>query len=85
LDGLISCALDDKTFHFYDFIAPKISSFNDIVEYFPTEIEQIYFYFSPESFTNDVIAEPCQLDGYCMVHGKWPEIESFIIPPLNRC
>lgn len=85
-NGFISYELKDKTLHLYDIIANEIPSLDLILEHLPSEIEEIYFYFSPDSLTDAAIPEPYLYDkGYLMVHGIWPGPKPFMIPPLSRC
>lgn len=85
-DGFISYQLRDKTLHLFDIVAKKLPSLDLILDHLPAEIEEIYFYFSPDRFTDDVISEPFLYDnGYLMVYGNWPQEKPFMIPPLARC
>ncbi len=86
LNGLISFKLEGKTLHLFDVIADKIPSLEVIVDHMPSDIDEIYFYFSPDAFTNDAKAEPYTYDnGRLLVHGKWETEHPFMIAPLSRC
>ncbi len=89
LDAIISYQIEDKTLHLYDIIAKKIPSLESILDHMPSDIDEIYFYFSPDRLTNDAVADPAfyhkNFSGYLMVHGNWPILEPFMIPPLSRC
>jgi hypothetical protein len=82
----ISYELKEKTLHLYDVIASSIPSLDMILEHLPEAIDDIYFYFSPDRFTDAAIPEPYLYDnGHFLVHGKWACIEPFMIAPLSRC
>jgi GNAT superfamily N-acetyltransferase len=86
IDGLISYLLEDKTLHLLDVVASKIPSLNTILEHLPAEINDIYFYFSPDRFTDEATAEPYLYDkGHLLIHGEWPTSKPFMISPLSRC
>lgn len=86
IDGILSFELKDKTLHLYDVIAGKLPTLDQILDHLPGAIDEIYFYFSPDLFTNAAIAEPYLYDkGHFLVHGPWPQIKSFMIAPLSRC
>ena len=57
-----------------------------ILSHLPTAIEEIYFYFSPDRFTDKATPEPYLYDkGHLMIHGTWPAVHPFMIAPLSRC
>lgn len=92
IDGLVSWLVEDKTLHLFDIIVHKIPTLDLILEHLPQDIDEIYFYFSPDLLTKDAIAEPVLCDnklvdfsGHLMVHGNWPIVKPFMIPPLSRC
>lgn len=86
IDGIISYEIKEKTLHLYDIIAKKIPSLELILEHLPTTIDDIYFYFSPDQLTNAAVPEPYLYDhGHFLVHGNWPIVNPFMIPPLSRC
>lgn len=86
LNGIISYLVKDKTLHLFDIIASRIPSLDLILDHLPTEIDEIYFYFSPDRLTTLAVAEPYLYDnGYLMVHGNWPTLQPFMISPLSRC
>ncbi len=86
IDGIISYEIKEKTLHLYDIIAKEIPSLDLILDHLPTAIDDIYFYFSPDRFTNAAIPEPYLYDhGHFLVHGNWPCTKPFMIPPLSRC
>jgi hypothetical protein len=92
LNAILSYQLENKTLHLFDIIADKIPSLDAILDHIPAEMEEIYFYFSPDLLTDQAIAEPLLYDnklgdfsGYLMVHGKWPKVNPFMISPLSRC
>jgi len=85
-DAILSFEIKDKTLHLYDIIARKLPSLESILDHLPEAIDQIYFYFSPDRFTNAAEAKPYLFDnGHFMVHGNWPSLEPFMISPLSRC
>lgn len=63
-DGLISFVLENKTLHLFDVIAKKLPSLEVILEHFPSPIEEVFFYFSPDRLTSLTIPEP-----YFMMEG----------------
>lgn len=84
--GFISYRLEDKVLHLLDVVASKMPSLEEILSHLPSAIEAIYFYFSPDRFTDKAIPEPYLYDkGHFMVHGRWPYADPFMIPPLSRC
>ncbi|MBS0649672.1 MAG: GNAT family N-acetyltransferase [Verrucomicrobia bacterium] len=86
MDGLLSFDLKDKTLHLYDVIAGNLPTLDQILDHLPSAIDEIYFYFSPDLFTNAAIAEPYLYDkGHFLVHGNWPQTKPFMISPLSRC
>jgi hypothetical protein len=86
MNGIISYELKGKTLHLYDVIASSIPSLDAILEHLPEAIDDIYFYFSPDRFTDAAIPESYLYDnGHFLVHGKWPCTKSFMIAPLSRC
>lgn len=86
INGMISYEIKDKTLHLYDIISKELPSLDLILDHLPTAIDEIYFYFSPDRFTNAAIPEPYLYDhGYFLVHGNWPSTKPFMIPPLSRC
>jgi GNAT superfamily N-acetyltransferase len=86
IDGLISYFIEDKTLHLLDLVARKMPSLEIILSHLPEAIEEIYFYFSPDRFTDQAIPEPYLYDhGYLMVHGTWPSVNPSMISPLSRC
>lgn len=86
IDGIISYQLENKTLHLFDIVAGKIPSLDVILDHFPSEIDDIYFYFSPDRFTEEAIPEPYLYDhGHLMIHGPWKISHPFMIPPLSRC
>lgn len=86
IDGLISYQLKDKTLHLLDVVASKLPSLDVILDHLPAAIEDIYFYFSPDRFTDKAVAEPYLYDnGNLLIYGQWPISKPFMIPPLSRC
>jgi predicted N-acetyltransferase YhbS len=86
IDGLISYSLEDKTLHLFDVVASKIPSLNAILDHMPSEINDIYFYFSPDRFTAEATPEPYLYDKcHLLIHGEWPITRPFMISPLSRC
>ncbi len=92
INGVLSYLLEGKTLHLFDIIATKIPSLDVILDHMPIEIDEIYFYFSPDLLTNAATAEPLSCDnknmdfsGHLMVHGNWPKCEPCMISPLSRC
>src|SRR4029079_5796915 len=53
MKAIISCQVKDKALHLYDVIASKLPTLEQILDHLPAPIEEIYFYFSPELFTNE--------------------------------
>ncbi len=67
-------------------IASKIPSLEQILDHFPFPIENIYFYFSPDLFTQKALAEPYLYDhGQLMIHGSKLCAHPFMVSPLSRC
>jgi hypothetical protein len=58
INGVLSYLLEGKTLHLFDIIATKIPSIDVILDHMPTEIDEIYFYFSPDLLTSAATAEP---------------------------
>lgn len=92
INGVLSYLLEGKTLHLFDIIATKIPSLDVILDHMPIEIDEIYFYFSPDLLINAATAEPLSCNnknmdfsGYLMVHGNWPKCEPCMISPLSRC
>jgi len=86
IQGMISYEIKDKTLHLYDVISPELPSLNLILDHLPTDIDEIYFYFSPDRFTNAAVPEPYLYDhSHFLVHGNWTSKKPFMIPPLSRC
>jgi hypothetical protein len=86
IQGIISYQLEGKTLHLFDVIASQIPSLELILDHLPTEIEEIYFYFSPDRLTSSAIPEPYLYDkGHFMMYGTWPATKPFMISPLSRC
>lgn len=86
IDGFISFELKGKTLHLYDIISYPIPSLETILNHLPEAIEEIYFYFSPDLFTDKTIPEPYLYDhGHFLVYGKWLYNQPFMIAPLSRC
>ena len=86
INGFISYRLEDKTLHLLDVIAREIPSLDLILDHFPDPIDEIYFYFSPDRFTDKAIPMPYIYDkGHLMVHGALPTTQPFMISPLSRC
>jgi GNAT superfamily N-acetyltransferase len=85
-DGFLSWFFEDKTLHLLDIVATKLPSLEQILEYLPQEINQIYFYFPTDSLDVKTTPEPHLYDkGQLMVHGSFPLKEPFMIAPLSRC
>jgi GNAT superfamily N-acetyltransferase len=85
-NGLLSFQLNDKTLHLFDVIARKMPSLDLILSHFSNEINEIYFYFSPDLFTSEAKPEPFLYDhGYMLVHGNWTNVRPFMISPISRC
>jgi len=86
LDAILSFEIKDKILHLYDVIARKLPSLDAILDHLPQATHQIYFYFSPDKFTNAATPEPYLYDkGHFMVHGNWKLDKPFMISPLSRC
>jgi hypothetical protein len=86
IDGFISFEIKDKTLHLFDVVASAIPTLEIILDHLPQEIDDIYFYFSPDRFTEEAIAEPYLYDsGHLLVHGSWKLAKPFMISPLSRC
>jgi GNAT superfamily N-acetyltransferase len=86
INGLISYYLDDKTLHLLDIVASKMPSLDVILDHLPAEVDDIYFYFSPDRFTDEAIPEPYLYDhGHLLIHGPWEISNPFMISPLSRC
>lgn len=86
IDGFISYQLEGKTLHLFDIVARKIPSLDLVLDHLPAEINEIYFYFSPERLTDKASAKPYLYDnGHLLVHGTWPYDQAFMISPLSRC
>lgn len=43
--------------HLFDIIANQIPSLDEILDHLPTDIEGIYFYFSPDRLINAAVSE----------------------------
>jgi len=86
LDGLIAYYLEGKTLHLLDVITKKVPPLDVIMDHFSEQIEEIYFYFSPDKFTHLATPEPYVYDGtHLMIHGQLPCAKPFMISPLSRC
>lgn len=86
LNAIISFELKGKVLHLYDIVASQLPSLDQILEHIPSEVDEIYFYFSPDLLTNEAIPEGYIFDnGYFMVHGNAPIFKPFMISPLSRC
>lgn len=86
IDGFIAYQLENRTLHLFDVVANKMPGLDLILSHLPSAIEEIYFYFSPDRFTDKAKPEPYLYDnGHLMVQGKWPLTDSFMISPLSRC
>ncbi len=86
INGMISYEIKEKTLHLYDIISKELPSLDLILDHLPTAIDEIYFYFSPDRFANEAVPEPYLYDhGHFLVHGNWPIVKPFMIPPLSRC
>lgn len=86
IDGLISYQLKDKTLHLLDIVANKMPSLDVILDHLPEEVDDIYFYFAPDQFTDEAIPEPHLYDhGNLLIHGPWQISNPFMISPLSRC
>ncbi|MFA6915830.1 MAG: GNAT family N-acetyltransferase [Parachlamydiales bacterium] len=86
INGFISYLIEDKTFHLLDIVAAKMPSLDLILDHLPAAIEEIYFYFSPDRFTDAAVPEPYLYDkGHLMIYGPWSNTKPFMISPLSRC
>lgn len=86
LQGILSFEIKDKTLHLYDVIASRIPSLESILDHLPSEIENIFFYFSPDQLAKEAVPEPFLFDnGHLMVHGNFSVQKPFIITPLSQC
>lgn len=86
IDGLLSFEVENQTLHLFDVIAKKIPSLELILDHFPSPIEDVYFYFSPDRLTQNAAPEPHLYDhGHLMVRGPMPSTAPFMIAPLSRC
>lgn len=91
-DGIISFEIQGRTLYLFDVVAKVIPSLAVILDHIPTAIEEIYFYFPPDLLTGSADPEgllcndsSVNFSGYLMVHGDWPVVKPFTIPPLSRC
>ena len=86
IDGLLSFKVENQTLHLFDVVAKKIPPLELILNHFQAPIKDIYFYFSPDRFTQSAMSEPYLYDhGHLMVHGAMPAVGPFMIAPLSRC
>ncbi len=86
IDAILSFVVKEKTVHLFDVIARKIPTLEMILDHLPCEIDEIYFYFSPERLTDEALPQPYSHYGdLLMVRGVWPEVKPFMVPPLSRC
>lgn len=86
IDGMISFIIKDKTLHLFDVVASKLPTLDAILDHLPTEINDLYFYFPPDRFTENAIPEPYLYDnGHLIMHNKLDINCPFIISPLSRC
>lgn len=85
LNGMISYEIKNKALHLYDIISQEFPSLDLILDHLPSAIDDIYFYFSPDRFTNAAVPEPYLYDHGHFLVGNWPSTKPFMIPPLNRC
>lgn len=86
IDGLISYQLKEKNLHLLDIVASKMPSLDAILDHLPEEVDDIYFYFAPDRFTDEAIPEPYLYDqGNLLIHGPWQTSNPFMISPLSRC
>jgi hypothetical protein len=85
-DGFLSWFFEGETLHLLDIVAAKIPSLEQIIEYLPQNINEIYFYFPTDRLGIETMAESYLYDnGHLMVHGALPCKEPFMIAPLSRC
>jgi N-acetylglutamate synthase-like GNAT family acetyltransferase len=86
IDGFMSFEIKDKTLHLFDIIASRMPTLAAVLDHLPQEIDDIYFYFSPDRFTEDAIPEPYLYDnGHLLIYGPWQPAKPFMISPLSRC
>ena len=86
IDGLICYEIKDKTLHLFDIVASKMPSLDVILDHLHEEVEDIYFYFAPDRFTDEALPEPHLYDhGHLLIHGPWQISNPFMISPLTRC
>lgn len=86
IDGLISLEIKDKSLNLFDIVASKMPTLEIILDHLPQKVDDIYFYFSPDRFTEAAITEPYLYDnGHLLVHGSWSLAKPFMISPLSRC
>jgi len=84
--GFLSYEIKNRELHLFDIIASKIPSLEVILDHLPAAIDVIYFYFSPDLLTDKATAQPYLYDhGHFLVHGNFPKLSPFMIPPLSRC
>lgn len=84
IDGFISFEIKDRTLHLFDVVASTIPTLEIILDHLPQEIDDIYFYFSPDRLATEAIPEPYLYDnGYLLVHGHWQLNKPFMISPLT--
>lgn len=85
IDGFICYRLEEDTLHLLDVVARKMPPLELILNHLPTVVNEVYFYFSPDRFTDKAIPEPYVYDDiHLMVHGPWPCTKPFMISPLSR-
>jgi predicted N-acetyltransferase YhbS len=86
IDGFISFEIEDRTLHLFDVVASMIPTLEIILDHLPQEIDDIYFYFSPDRLTKEAVPEPYLYDkGHLLIHGHWQLNKPFMISPLSRC
>lgn len=85
-DGFVSWFFKGKTMHLLDIVAATIPSIEQVVEYLPQDIDDIFFYFPTDRLGITTTVEPYLYDkGHLMVHGTLPAKDPFMIAPLSRC
>ena len=85
-DGFISWYFEGTTLHLLDIVAASIPKLQDIMQYLPQDIDQIYFYFPTDVLAINAIADAHNYDNAFLMSNKKLDIKKpFMIAPLSRC
>ncbi len=84
LDAAVAWKLDGRSLQLYQVAARRLPSLDALLAHCPWSFDEVVLWFGPDRLAPYARPRPVAGDTVLMVHGDWPELPPFCVPPLEE-